>query len=371
MKKRDLFVFAGQSNMMGAAVLPPKLPITANDTYEYKHKPLRMGAEHGEFVKAGYPCGEFSYTDEAFEIAYTSENTNAEGLSTLNKYSADTYFVPALYNLKNIETHETYPFDHFSEANAAYGAALPPLFANEWEKRGQSAAYIHIAKGGVAITHYFNAEMAEEHNRRVSEYNEQNEEKIALYKSTPKNEGASAYFDRKVRDFFREAEEKFNGEDTSNKIFVWCQGESDRTAKKARYKIRLEILWEHLKALGFTHFFCVRVGFWGEYNENNHIHEVMEAQEEFCRENENCYMITRAMSLIPYKRIANELWFTKEPDEKYRDCRDTAYGFGTPHVNEKGFAVIAEAMADNSLRVLREGKEPVLEEELVKKLVRN
>ena len=66
MKERDLFVFAGQSNMMGAAVLPPKLPIKATDSYEYKHKARRLGASCGEFVPAGYPCGEFSYAEDTF-----------------------------------------------------------------------------------------------------------------------------------------------------------------------------------------------------------------------------------------------------------------------------------------------------------------
>ena len=34
--KRDLFVFAGQSNMMGASVLPPKRAPKIKNSYEYK-----------------------------------------------------------------------------------------------------------------------------------------------------------------------------------------------------------------------------------------------------------------------------------------------------------------------------------------------
>ena len=52
MKKRDLFVFAGQSNMMGAAVLPIEVTISAADCYEYKHKPRRMGESRGSFMPA-------------------------------------------------------------------------------------------------------------------------------------------------------------------------------------------------------------------------------------------------------------------------------------------------------------------------------
>ena len=56
MSTRELFVFAGQSNMMGAAVLPVQVAISAADCYEYKHKPRRMGEARGRFVSAGYPC---------------------------------------------------------------------------------------------------------------------------------------------------------------------------------------------------------------------------------------------------------------------------------------------------------------------------
>ena len=81
MSRRDLFVFAGQSNMMGAAVLPPKLPISVIDSYEYKHKERRLGASCGEFVPAGYPCGEFSYAEDILAEAYLPENTDENGKS--------------------------------------------------------------------------------------------------------------------------------------------------------------------------------------------------------------------------------------------------------------------------------------------------
>ena len=96
MKKRDLFVFAGQSNMMGAAVFPPRQEICLKDSYEYKHKVRRLGAERGEFVKSGYPCGEFSYTDEAMTLAYLPENVDENGNSRLANYSGSTCFCPAM-----------------------------------------------------------------------------------------------------------------------------------------------------------------------------------------------------------------------------------------------------------------------------------
>lgn len=370
MKKRDLFVFAGQSNMMGAAVFPPKNAISVTDSYEYKHKPRRLGTEKGEFVSAGYPCGEFSYTDEVFAEAYLPENTDSESRSKLDKYTPNTYFCPSMCNLKNAETYEQYSFDCFSESTMINGPSMAPMFAMEWEKRGQKCAYAHIAKGGVNIIHYFNSDMLDEHNRRIVEYNKEHGTNIAIIgEKKPMWLGASSYFDKKVKDFFADSAERFAGEDMSNKILVWCQGESNCTQPKFRYKIYLDILWKHMKELGFTHFFCVRIGNWPIKAEST-VHEVMQAQEEFCAENENCYMITRAMSHMPCRGVDKEGWFAFTPDEKYMNCRDSWFGFGNHHINEKGFSIVAERLADNAVRVLREGKEPLLEKEIVSKLVK-
>lgn len=369
MKKRDLFVFAGQSNMMGAAVLAPKIEISTENSYEYKHKPVRLGAEHGDFVAAGYPCGEFCYTDEILGSAYLPENVDKDGKSMLDQYSSSTYFCPAMCNLKSVEPREEYPFAFYSESSFVAGPTLAPLFAQEWENRGQKCAYAHIAKGGVAITHYYNREMLLEHNRRIEEHNKETGDNIPRVDAENSMwHGASAYFDKKVKDFFADAEDRFAGDDMSNKILVWCQGESDRTQPKERYRIRLEILWEHMKTLGFTHFFCVRVGNWPE---SQKIHEVMQAQEEFCAENENCYIITRAMSFMPCKNVDSEDWFVETPSEEYHNCRDRDFGFNNPHINENGFALVAKRMADNAVRVLREGKEPLLEKEIISKLIKS
>lgn len=220
----------------------------------------------------------------------------------------------------------------------------------------------------MAIVHYYNREMLEEHNRRIAEYNKENGTELKpVSVENPMWLGASACFDKKVKDFFADAEERFAGDDMSNKIFVWCQGESDRAQPKERYRIRLEILWEHMKKLGFTHFFCVRVGNWLD---SQKIHEVMQAQEEFCAENENCYIITRAMSFMPCKNVDLEDWFVETPSEEYHNCRESDFGFGNPHINEKGFALIAKRMADNAVRVLREGGEPLLEKEIISKLIK-
>ena len=70
MKKRTLFVFAGQSNMMGAAALPAKSKILLKNSYEYLHNPKRMGEASGAFTARGFPVGEFSYCD--MEKAYSN-----------------------------------------------------------------------------------------------------------------------------------------------------------------------------------------------------------------------------------------------------------------------------------------------------------
>ena len=128
----------------------------------------------------------------------------------------------------------------------------------------------------------------------------------------------------------------------------------------------MEILWEHVKTLGFTHLFCIRVGNWPVTGD---ICRVMAAQEEFCAENENCYIITRAMSFMPNRAADKENWFTEEPGEEYQNCRDSYFGFGNCHINEKGFDTVAKHMADNAFRLLREGKEPVLEKEIVTRMI--
>ena len=210
---------------------------------------------------------------------------------------------------------------------------MAPLFAEKWEEKGQRCAYAHIAKGAVPITHYFEA---------------------------------SAYFDQKVLDFFADAEIFFSNEVHSVKAFVWCQGESDAESGGESYKLCLEILRSHLQSLGFTHFFCVRVGFWN----GDRMWEIMQAQEEFCREHSNCYIVTRAMSMMPFPEFDNAKWFIEPPGKEYEECRDSYFGYRNQHINEKGFSLIAQRMADNVERILREGRDPLLEKEIISPLIK-
>ena len=140
------------------------------------------------------------------------------------------------------------------------------------------------------------------------------------------------------------------------------QGESD-VHVYAQYKLRLQALWSHLQSLGFTHFFILRVGFWGSTSVINEI----KAQTDFCEENKNCYIITKAPSLIPHPSATTDNWWINEPSEEYADCRDSYLAStSNNHFNEKAHKMFARRSADNINRILYLGLPPILEEENIK-----
>ena len=169
--KRELFVFAGQSNMMGACVYPPQYSPKINRSFEYKHKPRRLGAARGEFVPGGYPAGEFSYQD--LSLAYADGAVDKKGNSTLTDYRRNTYFCPAMSSLLSEEEKTEYPFTAFSEATASIGPTLAPLVVEELEQMGVASAYAHVAKGSVRIAHFFTDAMALEYSARVAATNQE------------------------------------------------------------------------------------------------------------------------------------------------------------------------------------------------------
>ena len=324
--KRPLLVFAGQSNMMGAAVYPASRQINYKDSFEYIHKPRRFGAEIGEFKRYAYPVGEFSYKD--LSAAYpTGDGTH---LSTLADYGENTHFCPAMANLDSDTEKTQKPFAVYSEASFNHGATLAPFVTEGLEALGYKTAYIHIAKGGVPISHYLSGDSAE-------------------------------YFDEKVRDFFADSEKRFADDDTSERVLIWLQGESDASRGYDYYKGALEALWNRARGLGMNKLLIVRVGYWG----NADIAEVMRAQEDFARECDGVYMITRVESFFTVRGGAPEGWFKTSPSDEFDMCRDSLYGFENDHVNEKGFSVIAKYAVPNIVRIIYEGKEPLLEEENV------
>ena len=361
MQKRELMVFAGQSNMMGASVYPPRDPAKSNDSFEYKHNPKRRFGK-GEFVPSKHPAGEFSYVD--LSLAYSDAYLEKDGKSTLTNYIANTYYCPSMSNLLSEEEKTLTVFRDYSEHTVTVGASLPPILAVEWEKYGGKCAYAHIAKGGMSIRHFFTPEMGAEYTHRAAIYNEGHDEKIPTDPRLDREQaGAGAYFLEKSRDFFTEAEAQFANEDTSERIFVWIQGESDASMTPDEYKLYLEVLWDKLKEIGFTRFFMLRIDLWGGLGATL---GVMEAQEKFCLETPDAYMMTRALSFIPYS--GDSMLFTEITDE-YRFCRDNTYGFNNPHLNEKAFQLAAARLAANMDRLLHKGEAPILEDERLKPLI--
>lgn len=328
--KRPLFVFAGQSNMMGAAVFPPKEQVTFVRSFEYLHKPRRFGLAHGEFKSYGFPSGEFSYKD--MKQAY-GDAADPTAKSELADYGKNAYFCPSIADLTEDEPKVAGPFNVYSEAHTQPGPCLPPYLIELLEKEGLACAYAHIAKGGVPISHYLSG-------------------------------GSADYFAEKVRDFFTDAEENFAEDDTSLRVLFWHQGESDGECTEEYYLSCLTALREKAHALGFTHICILRVGIWGDPR----IASVMRAQEEFCRIYPDCHMLTRVASYFPWAGIENSTWLAEPVAEECQNCRDSFFGFWNQHINEKGFRTVAAHAAPNLIRILR-GEEPILEEERVLSLL--
>ena len=362
--KRDLFVFAGQSNMMGASVYAPKIPLSLKLSHEYKHKAKRLGAPIGDFARAGYPVGEFSYVDLA--RAYRADAVNERGESLLDNYVENTYFCPSMSNLRSEEEKSLYPFSFFSEATAQNGATLAPLLAMEWERLGNACAYAHIAKGGVSIDYYMTDGMIAEYARRLARYNrEHNTDFDSTVPAKNRMQGAPESCLEKCRDFFADAEQRFAGDDLSNRCFFWLQGESDTKKSAVEYEIKLSVIWDALKEIGFTHFFCIRIDYFGAEN----IYRVMQAQENFVSHHADAYMLTRVASYITHPEQNDAEWFVDLPTDEVKNCRDSFYGFTNQHINEKGFSVIAAHGVKNLHRVLVLGEEPILEAENVRLLI--
>ena len=149
--KRPLFVFAGQSNMMGASVYPVSEQIYFNNSFEYLHKPKRFGENTGKFKNYGFTCGECSSKD--LQHAY-DENIDIKTKSKITNYTENTYFCPSMCNLKSDNEKLTYSFKEYSEATTGVAASLAPCIVKGLEENGFSCAYTHIAKGSFKIAHY-------------------------------------------------------------------------------------------------------------------------------------------------------------------------------------------------------------------------
>ena len=175
---------------------------------------------------------------------------------------------------------------------------------------------------------------------------------------------AEEYFHNKVKDFFTDCETSFADDDTSDRVLVWLQGESDAKNGYEHYCKCLKELWDKAQNSGFTKLFIVRVDYFG----SEAISEIMRAQEDFCRNTENAFIITRVASYLAHP-LQSKNWCLPFKDDEFSLCRDSFYGFNNHHINEKGFKVIAKYAVPNIIRILFENNEPVLEEEKVAALL--
>ena len=348
----DLFVFAGQSNMMGAAVLEPEVNTFTDNSFEYKYMPKLRGETTGSFVPAQNPAGEFYYND--LTAAYGDKLNDLSYKSTLANYSANTYFCPAMRDgVKGFAAQ--------SEANTYPSASLAPYFVTEYAQYGHSTVYAHMAKGAVKIVHYFTEEMVARYNALITEYNSENGNSYSTL-SAASLSGAGDAFDAKYNAMIDDYVTFAPDNTVKNKCFVWLQGESDG-GSYIEYKLKMQVLWEHLQTLGFSHFFVLRVGYWGSAGVLNAI----KAQEDFCAENDNCYIVTRAPSLIPYPTATTDNWWINEPSAEYDNCRDSyLVDSSNNHFNERAMQIFAERSAENIHRILYLGLDPVLEEENIR-----
>ena len=172
---------------------------------------------------------------------------------------------------------------------------------------------------------------------------------------------AADYFDEKVSDFFSDCKIKFKEDNIDEKILVWLQGESDSQLGYDLYLEQLSKLHKKCKNLGFTKFFMIRVGYWGD----DKILDIMRAQEDFCKTNDDAYMLTRVCSFMKFYGTNEQIYKCNIPNE-FMYCRDSFYGFDNQHINEKGFKIIAEYAVPNILRILLDNENPILETEIVK-----
>ncbi|MBO5480266.1 MAG: hypothetical protein J6A63_03655 [Clostridia bacterium] len=356
MQERELFVFCGQSNMMGACVYPPSEQVVFARSFEYLHKPKRLGQKSGAFKNNAYPCGEFSYKD--MDRAY-AKGMAFDGKSVLTDYAENTYFCPSMSGLRSEQEKTFFLCTHFSETTFQPAPTLAPYVTQQWEGLNRRCAYAHIAKGGVSINYYFNGEMIARLNEKIKDYNQKSGENLPLQEVGKNAAGAGEYFAQKVKDFFEDAAARFVGESLKTKCFFWLQGEGDAWRPKALYKLYLETLWETLKTLGFTHFFCMRVDYWGD----DRIVQIMKAQEEFCAETADAYMLTRVCSYMPMPNQDLVKWYGEEDVTPFLECRDSYFGFGNHHINEKGFKTIANAAVNNMKKILLDHVSPQLEDE--------
>jgi len=237
MKKIDVIIFCGQSNMQGQAERLSETNVVSG-AYEYRIltdeiKPLCNPV--GETVRFDGGAGE--------------------------ELSPD---VPLRDVLRGwLETHVT------GASSYGYTNLVPEFCRAYLEKSAGEVLAVHVAKGSTEIEYWM-----------------------------PTGD-AYAFLVKKARAAIKKASESY---DISRIFFVWLQGESDAIAARSKkyYKESIKVLCEALKKdIGIQKFGIIRVGrFTGDSRDD----EIIGAQDEVCRENEDFLMLTEiaeSLNTIP------------------------------------------------------------------------
>lgn len=159
------------------------------------------------------------------------------------------------------ETNERVWVDSHVTGSASYGYTnLVPKFCEYYRKAtGAEVLAVHVAKGSTEIKQWL-----------------------------PGTPGFEMVVD-KATAAVRKVKEAHS---VGHIYFVWLQGESDAIAgnTKEYYKEKLQLLNNALKdALGIEKFAVIRVG---RFTNDNRDMEIIHAQDEVCRENEDFIMLT-------------------------------------------------------------------------------
>lgn len=356
----DLFVFSGQSNMMGGVFYedftagygpwPKTNGIVDVENTSYIQQPVYAEETAGSY--------EYKYLTDTFE---TVDYTNPTG--------------------ELIKTEDGTALCKASGTYEINGTTMVAPFVKEYTAHGYKSISAHIALGGTQACDWMtSSEIAQVLLSQEFDFHMQSG--ATPQSTSPRLVGGDErvlLFERKLEAMLQSFGREFPNGKIGSKNFVWLQGENDADAlftatgltgdaatnamlgSMTLYKKCLEVLWTRLQSYGFDNFMIVRVGFWT--NPNRDI-AIMAAQEQFAAETEGVSVLTRAMSYMPNPK--SNYWGSQTVEEDYRLCRGVNYAiWGNPHLNEKGHIVIGTRSADMAAEILHGGTSYELEEELI------
>lgn len=358
----DLFVFSGQSNMMGgvfaedfAAGYGPWQK--TNGKVDTRNTPYICQPISAEETKGSY---EYKYLTDTFETV-DSQTPTGELVKTADGTAL-------------CKPSGTYELN---------GTTMVAPFVKQYTESGYKSISAQIALGGTQLCDWMtSSEIAEV--LLSDEYAFHAQSGAVPQGASPRllagNERV-LLFERKLQALTDSFTRDFAGCTIASKNFVWLQGENDADAlftaaglneeatqsamlgSMTLYKKCLEVFWKRLQSYGFERFMIVRVGFWTAPNRDI---AIMAAQEQFAAENENAYILTRAMSYMPNPKSLYGKWGYNAIEEAYALCRGVSYSiYGNPHLNEKGHILLGTRSANAAAEIVHKSTGYVPESEEV------